>query len=56
MLCEVGLVDVEKGILDDLVIGNSDILIKVNVVKFKFIVVVLENLNGNKVLEEFLVD
>ena len=56
MLREVGLVDAEKGTLDDLVTGNSDILTKANAVKPKPIVAAPENLNGNKASEELPAD
>lgn len=56
MLREVGLVDAEKGTLDDLVTGNSDILTKANAVKPKPIVAAPENLNGNKASEEIPAD
>jgi len=56
MLREVGLVDAEKGTLDDLVKGNSDILTKANTVKPKPIVAAPENLNGNKASEELPAD
>lgn len=56
MLREVGLVDAEKGKLDDLVTGNSDILTKANAVKPKPIVAAPENLNGNKASEELPAD
>ena len=56
MLREVGLVDAEKGTLNDLVTGNSDILTKANAVKPKPIVAAPENLNGNKASEELPAD
>ncbi|AFT78853.1 hypothetical protein AMBLS11_11380 [Alteromonas macleodii str. 'Black Sea 11'] len=56
MLREVGLVDAEKGTLEDLVTGNSDLLSKASAIKPKPIVAAPENLSGNKAPEEVPAD
>lgn len=56
MLREVGLVDAEKGTLEDLVTGNSDLLSKASAIKPKPIVAAPENLSGNKAPEEVPTD
>ncbi len=56
MLREVGLVDAEKGTLEDLVTGNSDLLSKASTIKPKPIVAAPENLSGNKASEEVPAD
>ena len=56
MLREVGLIDAEKGTLEDLVTGNSDLLSKASAIKPKPIVAAPENLSGNKAPEEVPAD